>query len=139
MNYANYSYYSGIYGGSMIPEEQFDYYSARASEYIDQQTFDRLVSGVPQELTSKVSSCCCELAENIYRFVPISSENSSNVATGTDIASEKVGQYSISYRSDSEKISSILGKKDAGLSDLLYSITSKHLGSTGLLYKGVDY
>ncbi len=134
MSYAGYIYYSGTYCGSLIPEEKFSYYSARASEYIDKQTFDRLLSGVPQELANKVSSCCCELAENIYRFAPISPENSSSA----DIASEKVGQYSVSYRSGSEKISSMLGKKDAGLTDLLYSILSKHLGTTGLLYKGVD-
>ena len=138
MNYANYSYYSDVYGGSMIPEEQFDYCSARASEYIDQQTFERISNGVPEELTSKVSSCCCELAEDIYRFSTASSGNGSNSGAGTDISSEKVGQYSVTYRTGAETISSLLNGNESGLNDLLYSIITKQLGNTGLLYKGVE-
>ena len=138
MNYANYSYYSGIYGGSMIPEEQFDYCSDRASEYIDQQTYDRLVNDVPEELINKVSSCCCELAEDIYRFSTASSGNGSNSGAVSGIASEKIGQYSITYRSAAENISAMLNGSGAGLLDLLYSVISKHLSSTGLLYKGVE-
>ena len=137
MSYANYAYYSANYGGSLIPEEKFSYYSARASEYIDQQTYDRLSAGVPAELTNKVSSCCCELAENIFRFSAVSGSGA-----GTNIVSEKNGQYSVSYQSASEMISSQLnGKidgKGAGLCNLLYNIVSKHLGMTGLLYRGVD-
>ena len=132
MMYAGYSYYSGTYCGSLIPEEKFCYYSSRASEYIDRQTFDRLVKGVPQELADKVSSCCCELAENLYRF------SVGGNSAGTGIASEKNGQYSINYRSDAETIAVQLNGSTAGLADLLYAIISRHLGNTGLLYKGVD-
>ena len=135
MSYAAFSDYSATYGGSLIPEEKFSYYSARASEYIDQQTFDRLVSGVPQELTDKVSSCCCEIAENIYRFSATSTTNGSK--TGAAISSEKNGQYSVTYCSASENISSQLNGKASGLTDLLYSVIYKHLGTTGLLYTGV--
>lgn len=138
MNYANYSYYSGTYSGSMIPEEQFDYYSARASEYIDQQTYDRISAEVPEELTNKVSSCCCELAENLYRFSAASSGSENNGGAVSGIASEKIGQYSITYRSAAENISAMLNGSGAGLLDLLYSVISKHLSSTGLLYKGVE-
>lgn len=135
MSYANYAYYSANYGGSLIPEEKFSYYSARASEYMDQQTYDRLSAGVPAELTNKVSSCCCELAESLYRF---SSVYGSGNGAGTNIASEKNGQYSITYRSSAESISAELNGSGAGLSNLLYNIVSKHLGMTGLLYRGVD-
>ena len=68
MRYADYGYYSESYGGSLIPEEKFSYYSSRASEYVDQQTYDRLAKGVPEEFADKVSSCCCEIAESLYRF-----------------------------------------------------------------------
>ncbi|MBQ6169787.1 MAG: hypothetical protein IJK30_07520 [Ruminococcus sp.] len=138
MIYASYSYYSGTYGGSLIPEERFSYYSARASEYIDQQTFDRLVKGIPEELTDKVSSCCCELAENLYSFSAASSGSENNGGAVSGIASEKIGQYSITYRSAAENISAMLNGSGAGLLDLLYSVISKHLGSTGLLYRGVE-
>ena len=137
MIYADYTYYSGSYCGSLIPESKFGYCAARASEYIDQQTYDRLSAGVPAELTNKVSSCCCELAENIFRFSAVSGSGA-----GTNIVSEKNGQYSITYQSASETISAQLNGtsygKGAGLSDLLYNIVSKHLGMTGLLYRGVD-
>ena len=133
MIYADFAYYSASYGGSLISNDKFSYYAARASEYIDQQTYDRLAKGVPAELTNKVSSCCCEIADSLYRF---SADNANG--SGAGIASEKNGQYSITYRSDSEKISAMLNGKGAGLSDLLYNIASKHLGMTGLLYKGVD-
>lgn len=134
MRYADYGYYSESYGGSLIPEEKFSYYSSRASEYVDQYTFDRLVSGIPQELTDKVSSCCCELADNLYRF----SAGSSGSTTGSDVSSEKLGQYSVTYRSSSESISAMLNGKDSGLLDLIGNIINKHLSMTGLLYKGVE-
>lgn len=138
MSYASYSYYSDTYGGSMIPEEQFDYCSARASEYIDQQTFERISNGVPEKLTSKVSSCCCELAEDIYRFSAVFTGGGSSSGVGSGISSEKVGQYSVTYRSGAETISSLLNGGDSGLTDLLYSTISKHLCNTGLLFKGVE-
>lgn len=136
MSYADYAYYSESYGGTLIPEEQFGFCAARASEYIDQQTFDRLVNGVPEELTSKVSSCCCELAENLYRFSAVTSDGGNS--SGADISSEKIGQYSVTYRTGTETISSLLSGTDSGLNDLLYSVANRHLGSTGMLYKGVD-
>jgi hypothetical protein len=138
MNYANYSYYSGTYGGSMIPEEQFNYCAARASEYIDQQTYDRISAEIPEELTNKISSCCCELAENIYRFSAASSGSGTSSGAGADISSEKIGQYSVTYHTGAETISALLNGNDTGLNDLLYSTISRHLGNTGLLYKGVD-
>lgn len=85
MRYADYTYYVETYGGSMIPERDFQYYAARASEYIDQQTFDRLTKGVPQEFADKVSSCCCEAAEKLYCF----SASASGGGTGSDVSSEK--------------------------------------------------
>nr|DAG37930.1 MAG TPA: Head Tail Connector Protein [Caudoviricetes sp.] len=134
MRYADYTYYVETYGGSMIPERDFQYYAARASEYIDQQTFDRLTKGVPQEFADKVSSCCCEAAEKLYCF----SASASGGGAGSDVSSEKIGQYSVTYHSAADTISSMLNGSDAGMSDLLYSIVGRHLGSTGLLYRGVD-
>ena len=139
MNYANYSYYSGNYGGSMIPEEQFDYCSARASEYIDQQTYDRLVNDVPEELINKVSSCCCELAESIYTYASIT--DGSAVAGAGTIASESNGKYSVTYQNGSDRIGVISARLhggQSGLEDIYGTVIHKHLDITGLLYSGVD-
>ncbi len=137
MNFANYTYYSEAYGGSLLSEEQFNYYAGRASEYINQQTFDRISVAVPEALTTKVSACCCELAENLYRFSSTSS-GSGNSGAGCNVSSEKVGQYSITYHSTAESISGKLNGSEAGLLDLLYNVICKHLASTGLLYRGVE-
>ncbi|WP_173332236.1 hypothetical protein [Ruminococcus flavefaciens] len=139
MSYASFSYYSETYGGSMIPEERFDYYAARASEYIDHYTFDRLVKGVPEELTNKVSSCCCELAESIYTYASIT--DGSAVAGAGTIASESNGKYSVTYQNGSDRIGVISARLhggQSGLEDIYGTVIHKHLDITGLLYSGVD-
>ena len=64
--------------------------------------------------------------------------SASGGGAGSGVSSEKIGQYSVTYHSAADTISSMLNGSDAGMSDLLYSIVGRHLGSTGLLYRGVD-
>lgn len=144
MAYADFTYYKEKYFGSLIPEESFAFCSARASEYIDMRTFDRITDEYMQSNTtaaSKIRSCCCELAENIYDYTirAVDTEISGGAPAG--IASEKNGQYSINYRSESEEQAKklVLAIGNGGdLEKYYYSIILKHLGATGLLYRGVD-
>lgn len=117
MIYADYNYYIEKYHGSLIPQEQFEYLSARASEYIDLLTFGRLESGVPDEYYDKVKKCCCALAESEF----MSDQNG-------NISSEKNGNYSVTFsvKSDDERNA----EKNR--------IIARYLGNTGLLYRGVD-
>lgn len=119
MIYADYQYYRERFCGSLIPHERFEYLSARASEYIDWQTFGRLESGVPDEYSDKVKKCCCALAESDFQ---------SESAQNGNISSEKVGSYSVTFsvKSDDERNA----EKNR--------IISRYLDNTGLLYRGVD-
>lgn len=144
MKYADYSYYKGEYCGGLIPEESFDFCSARASEYINMHTFDRITEGymqANQAAALKIRSCCCELAESVYSYTVRTGDDENGGGAAAGIASEKIGQYSINYRSESEeqakKVSLAIGD-EGNLEKLYYIIILKHLGSTGLMYRGVD-
>lgn len=146
MKYADYYYYKNEYCGGLIPEESFDSCSARASEYINMHTFDRITEGYMQANPAaalKIRSCCCELAENIYKYSGLASkgENGSVKDNAAAISSEKIGQYSVTYQSESEeqakKLSLAIGS-DGNLDKLYYGIILKHLGNTGLMFRGVD-
>ena len=139
MSYADYSYYRDVYGGKSIPETDFLSVSGKASDRIDAVTFGRLENGVPEEYEKNVKRCVCELSEVIYSYSALS-DGSAIAGSGT-VSSEKVGQYSVTYRSGTEQISSIsaqLHGSSAGLEDIYYAVICRHLGRTGLLFRGVD-
>ena len=136
MAYAEFSYYKEFYAGTKITEEStFRHAAERASDYLDARTFGRLCDGIPVEYTAQVKRCCCEMAEQIYS---VSLSAASAVTSGTGAkASESNGAYSVTYRSAADGIAAQLHGESAGLEDVLQSIIGKHLGRTGLLYRGV--
>ena len=139
MSYADFAYYSEVYGGSLIPQDKFPSLAEKASDRIDAATFGRLENGVPEEYEKNVKRCCCELAENIYNYSALS--DGSAIAGAGTIASENIGKYSVTYRSGSEQISAIsaqLHGGSAGIEDIYKDIIMRHLGRTGLLFRGVD-
>ena len=120
MIYADYRYYKEQFHGVLIPEAEFEYNAARASEYIDWQTFDRITDKYMENESAaalKIKSCCCVLAEAEYSF-----------SRRADISSEKNGSYSVTYSAKSSSDHS--AEKSC--------IISRYLGNTGLLYRGVD-
>ncbi len=137
MAYVDYSYYQEFFAGTKIKEEStFRQAAERASDYLDAVTFGRLCDGMPVEYTAQIMRCCCEMAEQIYS-ISLSAEAEES-ATGTSSkASESIGAYSVTYRTAAEGISAQLHGTSAGLEDLLQIIARKHLGRTGLLYRGV--
>lgn len=116
MIFSDYTYYKEKFCGKLIPQDDFLYFAARASEYIDWQTFGRLESGIPEEFNAKVRNCCCALAESEYKF-----------EQNGDISSEKNGSYSVTYAK----------KSDSSHSAEKSRIVAMYLGNTGLIYKGV--
>ena len=132
--YADYSYYSGTYGGTIVPEESWNCAAGKASDRIDAAVFGRLASGIPAEFETQIKRCCCELAELYYSNVLLpASENSS----GQAISTETNNTYSVTYRSVADTSAAFLHGSSAGLEDLAQSIIMKHLGRTGLLFRGV--
>lgn len=136
--YAEYSYYSGTYGGSTVPSDRWNYCAAAASDWMNAATFGRLENGVPTAFDSQVKRCCCELSEQIYLYVDLPQNSVNNSQLSGIPASETSGEYSVTYRTASDSASALLYGSNAGLQDLLLAIARKHLGRTGLLYRGVD-
>ena len=48
MAYTDYEFYKNKFYGDTVPESDFLKYAERASDRIDQYTFDRLVDGLPE-------------------------------------------------------------------------------------------
>ena len=79
MLYADYDFYKISFYGNKIPEKDFLYYAARASEYLDGLSF-------AETDEYSLAKACCACAEIIYSAQP-----------NKQISSEKVGDYSVSY------------------------------------------
>ena len=62
--YADFPYYQDFYCGTSITDAAaFRTAAARASDYIDNVTFGRLASNIPEPFAEPVKKCACELAE----------------------------------------------------------------------------
>mgnify|MGYP002727238318 FL=1 len=79
MAYADYTFYSAVFYGSKIPENEYPYFAERATEYIDSLTF-------AASDDTQLSKACCACAEVMYSAQP-----------DKQVTSEKVGDYSVSY------------------------------------------
>ena len=99
---------------SVIPENDFAYYSARAEQDILTATFGRA-----DFTTDEEKMCACEMAEIKY---------SSDRDRHSSISSEKVGSYSVTY----EESSQIMNRERQLQKNALW----RWLSNTGLLYKG---
>ena len=115
-NYADFAYYTGTYGGAVIDTASFDLLALKATQKIKLYTFNRIADdNIPEE----AKMCCCELAELFFK----AEQEDTKV-----IASEKVGEYSVSYVSAEAK------------ENLMHistqNVINKWLAMTGLLYRG---
>lgn len=113
MAYADFSYYNNDFLGFLIPESQFGYYAARASEYLDSLTLDQIPSPVPEA----VRLACCSVAEASYRL-----------DQGGRISSEKAGDYSVTYAGTGG---------EGSRREQLHQAAMVYLADTGLVYRGV--
>lgn len=67
--YADYGYYLAGYShkdSGLIPENMFPFYSLKASVRMDYLTWGRITSALAER--DEVKSCCCAMAEAIYRY-----------------------------------------------------------------------
>lgn len=114
--YADFAYYSENYFGKLIPQAEFNRSALLASAYLDQLTLGRIT-----EVTDTVKNACCACAEIFY------SDYSASETSG-NIESEKIGDYSITYKSSES--SDVRSAK-------LISTAKMFLSGTGLLYRGI--
>lgn len=90
MPYADYDFYKNTFFGSKLSEDDFLYFAARASEYIDSKFGE---NAADEERLAKV---CCALAEVIYNEEP-----------GKVVSSEKVGDYSVTFAANASQSASL--------------------------------
>ena len=117
--YADYEYYTEVFFGTQIAEQEFNAVCARASDYIDYITKGKATAD-----NEAVKKAVCAVAEH-YQTI----EKARADALGGVKASESVGSWSVSYRSG-EDIAAAYGSE-------LYAIALRYLASSGLLYRGV--
>lgn len=90
--YADYNFYKDVYKGTKIgSEDKFNRLSFLASNIIDTYTFNKsknIVIGTDEYVI--IQSCSCVLSEYLL----------DNPIENSNIASENIGSYSISYRTD---------------------------------------
>lgn len=157
MAYTDYEFYKSKFYGDTVPESDFLKYAERASDRIDQYTFDRLVDGLPENerVKTKVQKAVCAVADTMYQIDQIKKASMDTVGTiqredGTvvnkAVSSVSSGNESISYATGSNISSNVytqasMDKKVENA--LLLNVATEYLaGATNdkgicLLYAGL--
>ena len=110
MNYLSYETYVSGFGGSAVPEEEFDYLASAASAIVD-----LLVSRPLAEVTDRVRLAVAYQVEVLYAQGGIDALG--GLATVTSGIDEKLGDYSIGtpYVANAKRCYSIGGIPVSGL------------------------
>lgn len=109
MAYADYKFYTESFG-NVVSEVDFPRMAEKASDFIDEMTFDRLVDGLPTNERSqkRIKKAVCSLAELMYQ-IELAEKNATNAAvSGTSTAIGSGGSTTgivTSVSSGSESIS----------------------------------
>ena len=135
MTYADYTYYAGIYMGS-VSEEDFPRLAVRASSFLDYYTQNRAKDNA--ELDA-VKMCCCALVDQyavIDAAKALATKRLADAATGdVEVKSETVGGYSRSLATGGEAALSALNTTESA-NKMLARTCNEYLAHTGLLYRG---
>ena len=135
MTYADYTYYAGIYVGS-VSEEDFPRLAVRASSFLDYYTQNRAKDNA--ELDA-VKMCCCALVDKyavIEAAQALATKNLANAAAkDAEVKSETVGDHSRTLATGGESAVSAMNATD-GARKLLAGTCMEYLAHTGLLYRG---
>lgn len=135
MVYADYTYYSGNYMGT-VSEEDFPRLAVRASSFLDYYTRNRAADNTDLDA---VKMCCCALVDKyavIEAAQSLAMKNLANAASNdAEVKSETVGSYSRTLATGGEAALSALNATD-GAKKLLAETCMEYLAHTGLLYRG---
>lgn len=110
MKYISYDYYVSSFGGSLIPDEEFNYIASAASTVVDM-----LVSSPISLITDKIRLAVAYQAETLYSQGGV--DALSGLAAVTSGIDEKLGDYSIGtpYVSNQKRCFSIGGVPVSGM------------------------
>ena len=135
MTYADYTYYAGIYMGS-VSEEDFPRLAVRASFFLDYYTQNRAKDNA--ELDA-VKMCCCALVDQYALLDTAQKAATKSLANAGDpeTKSESVGSYSRTLTTGGEAAKSVLDAVSTS-KQMLANLCNEYLAHTGLLYRGGD-
>lgn len=134
--WVDFTYYTQEYKGSIVPSDQFDYYSLKAENYVDYITLGK-ASKFFERFEEKIKNCVCAVAELQFKYdkdlQSIKDYESKLIQSG--VKSEQVKSHSISFMTakDFTSESDLKTSFDKKLRDTIY----QYLLVTGLLYRGV--
>lgn len=131
-SYINYDYYINAFKGDLIPVENFNKYSAIASNKVRTRIFNRDISLFENE----VKNATCLVAEILYNQY-LNQEKLKNVISGNEkiVTSEKIGDYSRNISNVSANDLQKLISTDY-INDLIENTLEDSLYPTGLLCCG---
>jgi len=123
--FADYTYYLDTYGGTIIPAEAFEKAMRDASREVNRYTLERaeavLAANSDLSLIEKIKFAACAVAEVIYQY-------GNQIMGRRDIASESVGDHSVSYLSTDQ----LRANEVHAISETIEG----YLGLTGLMFLG---
>lgn len=135
MVYADFEYYTNVYFGASIPEDDFPRLAFRASAFIDWVTMERACKHAEMDA---VKMACCALAED-YQTMDASKALANKTLSASlaasesgELQSETVGSWSRSYRSGGDSAAAAV-KAAASVKESLAETARQYLGGTGLL------
>lgn len=116
MAYTDYEFYKSKFYGDTVPESDFLKYAERASDRIDQYTFDRLVDGLPDDerVKTKVQKAVCAVADTMYQIDQIKKASMDTVGTIQKEDGTVVNKAVSSVSSGNESISYVTGSNISG-------------------------
>ena len=122
--YADFAYYNATYLGTAIDSSIFPRLALHASRIIDNLTFNRAAAYITDDTDTDtidlIQMATCAVAEELY---------TEELNGGQDaIASEKVGQYMVTYSGNARAMMSNEQRQEAA--------ARLYLGQSGLMYRG---
>lgn len=115
MAYTDYAFYTNEYYGDVVPETDFPKYVDRASDRVDEITFDCLADGLPSDsrANKKVQKAVCSVAEALYQIDSIKNALLNNLGTVETEDGKVTGKTVSSVTAGSESITYSTGMSDA--------------------------
>lgn len=137
MVYADYSYYTNVYWGNSITEQDWPRMATRASAFLDYATMGRAAKHADLDA---VKLACCAVADDYQtidtaRALANKSLTTSLEATSGgfgELQSQSVGSWSKSYRSGGASAKEALGAS-TNAQEALMATVAMYLAGTGLL------
>lgn len=117
--YTTFDFYTYVYYGSKLKEENFDKFISKAEGIIAKNTGDRVnettLNTFPELFITKVKKCACELAEYMSDVDKVNSSiiSNSDGSIGA-VSSKKAGEVTVSYET-SKSVSSYTNQKEINL------------------------